>query len=67
MTRQRRTGNGARVLGVFGFRVQAGEQSAAATAGAIKEVQSTLNQQGADIRVVREILQRIEAGQRSAR
>ncbi|OWV68062.1 hypothetical protein ATY76_14215 [Rhizobium sp. R339] len=48
----------------LGFRVQAGEQSAAATAGAIREVQSSLNVQGGDLRVMKEILQRIEATQK---
>ena len=48
----------------LGFRIQANEQQAAATASAIKDLQTTLNQQSGDIRVVREILQRIEAGQR---
>ncbi len=46
------------------YRMQAGEQSAAATAGAIKEVQTTLNVQSGDLRVVKEILQRIEATQK---
>ncbi|MCW1748808.1 hypothetical protein [Rhizobium acaciae] len=48
----------------LGFRVTIGEQSAAATSGAIKEVQSTLNIQSGDLRVVKEILQRIEATQK---
>ncbi|MGG7535366.1 hypothetical protein ACQ3G5_07825 [Rhizobium sp. 12,4] len=48
----------------LGYRVQAGEQTAAATAGAIREVQSSLNVQGGDLRVMKEILQRIEATQK---
>ncbi|MGO8401313.1 hypothetical protein ACC783_23575 [Rhizobium ruizarguesonis] len=48
----------------LGYRMQAGEQSAAATSGAIREVQSTLNVQSGDLRVVKEILQRIEATQK---
>jgi hypothetical protein len=48
----------------LGYRVTAGEQSNASTTSSIKEVQSTLNQQSGDLKVVKEILQRIEASQK---
>lgn len=46
------------------YRINQSEQSNANTANSIKDVQSTLNQQSGDLKVVREILQRIEASQR---
>lgn len=48
----------------LGYRVTLGEQSNASTTSSIKEVQSTLNLQSGDLRVVKEILQRIEATQK---
>lgn len=49
------------------YRVAQTEQSTSTTATAIKELQSVLSQQSGDLKVVREILQRIEAAQRSTR
>ncbi len=46
------------------YRVTVTEQTTTSTAMAIKELQSLVSQQAGDIKVVREILQRIEAGQR---
>ncbi|MCV9997314.1 hypothetical protein OE766_03560 [Pararhizobium sp. YC-54] len=46
------------------YRINLGEQSNANTVSSIKDVQSTLNQQSGDLKVVREILQRIEAAQK---
>lgn len=46
------------------YRVTVAEQSTTTTATAIKELQTLVSQQAGDIKVVREILQRIEAGQR---
>lgn len=46
------------------YRINIGEQSNANTVSSIKDVQSTLNQQSGDLRVVKEILQRIEAAQK---
>lgn len=46
------------------FRVAATEQSAASTAAAIKDLQALVSAQSGDIKVIREILQRLEAGQR---
>lgn len=46
------------------YRVTVAEQSTTTTASAIKELQSTLSQQSGDLKVVREILQRIEAAQK---
>lgn len=46
------------------YRINVGEQSNANTVSSIKDVQSTLNQQSGDLKVVREILQRIEAAQK---
>jgi len=46
------------------YRVTVTEQSTATITTAIKDLQSLLNQQSGDLKVVREILQRIEAGQR---
>jgi hypothetical protein len=47
------------------YRINQGEQSNANTVSSIKDVQSTLNQQSGDLRVVKEILQRIEAAQKT--
>lgn len=47
------------------YRINIGEQSNANTVSSIKDVQSTLNQQSGDLRVVKEILQRIEAAQKN--
>ncbi|MDX3929083.1 MAG: hypothetical protein QHC90_25195 [Shinella sp.] len=49
------------------YRVTVAEQSTTTTASAIKELQATLSQQSGDLKVVREILQRIEAAQRTGR
>lgn len=46
------------------YRVTITEQSTATITTAIKDLQSLLNQQSGDLKVVREILQRIEASQR---
>jgi len=46
------------------YRVTVTEQTTTSTATAIKELQNLVSQQAGDIKVVREILQRIEAGQR---
>ena len=48
------------------YRVTVTEQSTASIAATLKEVQTLLSDQSGDIKVVREILQRIEASQRSA-
>lgn len=45
------------------FRVAATEQSAASTSAAIKDLQALVSAQSGDIKVIREILQRLEAGQ----
>lgn len=45
------------------YRVTVTEQTTTSTATAIKELQSAVSQQSGDLKVVREILQRIEAGQ----
>ena len=45
------------------FRVAATEQSAASTSAAIKDLQTLVSAQSGDIKVIREILQRLEAGQ----
>lgn len=47
------------------YRLTVTEQTSNTTANAIKELQSTLSETSGDLKVVREILQRIEAGQRS--
>lgn len=47
------------------YRVTVTEQTTTSTASAIKELQNLVSQQAGDIKVVREILQRIEASQRS--
>lgn len=46
------------------YRLTVTEQTTSTTAGAIKELQSTLSETSGDLKVVREILQRIEAAQR---
>ena len=46
------------------FRIAATEQSAASTAAAIKDLQTLVSAQSGDIKVIREILQRIDAGRR---
>lgn len=46
------------------YRVTVTEQSTTSTATAIRDLQNLVSQQAGDIKVVREILQRIEAGQR---
>ncbi|MEY9328227.1 putative nucleic acid-binding Zn-ribbon protein [Sinorhizobium fredii] len=46
------------------YRVTITEQSTATITTAIKDLQTLLNQQSGDLKVVREILQRIEASQR---
>lgn len=47
------------------YRIAAAEQSAASTAAAIKDLQALVSQQSGDIKVIREILQRIDAGRRT--
>lgn len=47
------------------YRIAAAEQTTASTAAAIKDLQALVSAQSGDIKVIREILQRIEAGQRS--
>ena len=49
------------------YRINLTEQSNANTVSSIKDVQATLNQQSGDLKVVREILQRIEAAQKGGR
>jgi len=46
------------------YRVTVVEQSTTTTAMAIKELQTTMSETSGDLKVVREILQRIEASQR---
>lgn len=46
------------------YRLTVTEQTSNTTANAIKELQSTLSETSGDLKVVREILQRIEAAQR---
>lgn len=46
------------------YRIAAAEQTTANTAAAIKDLQALVSAQSGDIKVIREILQRIEAGQR---
>ncbi len=48
------------------YRVTANEQATIAVAQSNKETQTAITQLGGDMRVVKEILQRIEAGQRRA-
>ena len=47
------------------YRIAAAEQSAASTAAAIKDLQALVSAQSGDIKVIREILQRIDAGRRT--
>jgi len=53
-----------RKIDQLSYRVTVTEQATTSTATAIKELQSLVSQQAGDIKVVREILQRIEAAQR---
>lgn len=46
------------------YRVAANEQATSTTSQTVSKIQDTLAQLGGDMRVVKEILQRIEAGQR---
>lgn len=46
------------------YRTAAAEQTTATTSAAIKDLQSLVSAQSGDIKVIREILQRLEAGQR---
>jgi len=46
------------------YRLTVTEQTSNSTASAIKELQSTLSETSGDLKVVREILQRLEASQR---
>lgn len=46
------------------YRITIGERFSASTEASIKEVQTSINQQSGDLKVVREILQRIEAAQK---
>lgn len=46
------------------YRIAAAEQTTATTAASIKDLQTLVSAQSGDIKVIREILQRIEAGQR---
>ena len=48
------------------YRIAAAEQSAASTAAAIKDLQALVSAQSGDIKVIREILQRIDAGRRDS-
>jgi len=48
------------------YRVTVTEQSTTSTATAIRDLQNFVSQQAGDIKGVREILQRIEAGQRGS-
>jgi hypothetical protein len=54
-----------RKIDQLSYRVTVTEQTTTSTATAIKELQNLVSQQAGDIKVVREILQRIEAGQRN--
>jgi len=45
------------------YRVASTEQSSTSTAAAIKEVQGLISQQAGDLKVIKEILQRVEGGQ----
>lgn len=45
------------------FRVASTEQSTTSTASAIKDLQGLLSQQAGDLKVIKEILQRVEGGQ----
>ena len=55
-----------RLLDNHDLRISAMEKQAAEAATSMKVVESTLNSLSVDTRVMREILQRIEAGQRDA-
>ena len=46
------------------YRITANEQASSNTSQTVKEIQNSLGQLGGDMRVVREILQRIEASQK---
>ena len=46
------------------YRITANEQAVTTTSQTVSKIQDTLAQLGGDIRVVKEILQRIEAGQK---
>lgn len=48
------------------YRIAAAEQTTATTAASIKDLQTLVAAQSGDIKVIREILQRLEAGQKSA-
>jgi len=45
------------------YRVASTEQSTTSTASAIKDLQGLLSQQAGDLKVIKEILQRVEGGQ----
>lgn len=49
------------------YRITLTEQSTTSTASAIEELKDGFSQQSGDLKVIREILQRIEAAQRSTR
>jgi chromosome segregation ATPase len=49
------------------YRITVAEQSAATITSSIKELQELVNKQAGDLQVVREILQRMEAQQRTVR
>ncbi|WP_104664914.1 hypothetical protein [Ensifer adhaerens] len=46
------------------YRVASTEQSSTSTAVAIKDLQTLVSQQSGDLKVIKEILQRVEGGQR---
>ncbi|WP_062203462.1 hypothetical protein [Aureimonas sp. AU12] len=56
--------NGLRKIDELGFRVARGEESNNSTKEAIRALETTVNSQGSDIRVIREILERMD-GKRS--
>jgi len=45
------------------YRLTVTEQTSSSTAGAIKDLQGLLSQQAGDLKVIKEILQRVEGGQ----
>lgn len=45
------------------YRLTVTEQSSTSTAGAIKDLQTLVSQQSGDLKVIKEILQRVEGGQ----
>lgn len=45
------------------YRVASTEQSSTSTAAAIKDLQALVSQQSGDLKVIKEILQRVEGGQ----